>query len=69
MTTAEMTLTSAVRTAIQPEPLGVSIAHAAQMLNVHPNTVRNQIKSQRLKSYRVGSRVLVSLESLRQLVK
>jgi len=36
----------------------VSIKDAATMLTVHPNTVRNMIKSGELKAYRIGNKII-----------
>jgi excisionase family DNA binding protein len=41
-----------------PEAKWVTIVEAAQILAVHPNTIRNLINKNVLKAYRLGSRII-----------
>jgi excisionase family DNA binding protein len=38
-----------------PELAYLSIKEFAEMLNVHPNTIRNSIKSGRINAFKIGS--------------
>lgn len=36
----------------------ITVAQAAELLNVHPNTIRNMIKDGRVTGYFIGKRIL-----------
>ena len=36
----------------------INVTEAAKLLNVHPNTIRNMIKSGRIQGYFIGKRIL-----------
>lgn len=49
------------------EPLAVNVVTAAQMLSVSPRTVRRLLGT-RLRAVRIGRRILVPIDSLRELL-
>lgn len=49
-------------------PLAVSIQRAAELLSVHPNTVRRRLKDGTLRSIQFGARVLVPISSIERLL-
>jgi excisionase family DNA binding protein len=51
------------------QPLSVDIREAARLLSVAPFTIRRRIAKGLLRSVRVGSRVLVPLSALREIVE
>jgi excisionase family DNA binding protein len=50
------------------EPLSVSVVEAGRLLSVSPRTVRRHIAQGRLRAVRIGRRVLVPLDCLRELL-
>jgi excisionase family DNA binding protein len=53
---------------IPPERIGVSAKAAAEMLGVCERTIWNLAKANKIRSVRIGKRVIVSVQSLRELV-
>jgi excisionase family DNA binding protein len=49
-------------------PFAVGVAEAAKLLGVSPYTIRNYIASGRLRSVRVGRRVLVPMDVLEKVI-
>jgi excisionase family DNA binding protein len=47
----------------------LTVTEAAELLHVHPETVRRQIWSRRLPAVRIGARVLVDEKDLQAFVK
>jgi excisionase family DNA binding protein len=50
------------------EPLAVDIKEAARLTSLSVRTIRRYIKDSRIRAVRVGHRVIVPLDSLRDLV-
>ena len=54
----------------QPEAELVSVARAAEMLQVCPRTVRNMIHERQLSAIRFGRRIVrIKLDSIRKLIE
>ncbi|WP_147944554.1 helix-turn-helix domain-containing protein [Microbispora sp. CSR-4] len=51
-----------------PEPRAYRVPRAAELLDLHPHTVRALIKSGRLKSVRVGRAYLIPESSIQELL-
>ena len=49
-----------------PEPVAVSIAQAATLLNVHVETLAEYVLKGQLRTFRVGRRRLVRLDAVRE---
>lgn len=54
---------------MQPKRLAVGVDEAAKLLGVSPYTIRNYIAARRLRSIRVGWRVLVPMEVLERVME
>jgi excisionase family DNA binding protein len=51
-----------------PKPIYVSVIQAGALTGLHPNTIRNKIKSGELKAVRSGSRIIrIELSELKNL--
>lgn len=50
------------------EPIAVSVQRAAEMIDVSPFTIRKYVRLGKLRSVRVGRRVLVPVEALQDLI-
>ena len=56
-------------TSIEPiERIGVSVKKAAEMLDLCEKTMWTLVKDNKIRSVRIGSRVIVSVQSLREFV-
>ncbi len=55
---------SAPALAATPEPVAISLEQSAALLNVAPSTLSEYIHSGQLRTFRMGRRVLVRLETL-----
>lgn len=53
----------------EPKRLTVGVSEAAKLLGVSPYTIRNYIASRRLRSIRVGRRVLLPMEVLEKVME
>jgi len=51
------------------EPLAVDLREAGRLLSISPRTVRRQILQGRLPVLRIGRRILIPLDSLRELLR
>jgi excisionase family DNA binding protein len=51
------------------EPLAVDLREAGRLLSISPRTVRRQILQGRLPVLRIGRRILIPLDSLRNLLR
>ena len=51
------------------EPLAVNVVEAGRLLSISPRTVRRYILEGRLRAVRIGRRVLVPLDCLRELLR
>jgi excisionase family DNA binding protein len=47
------------------EPLAVDIREAGRLTSLSPRTIRRQIKAGRIRSVRIGTRLLVPFDALR----
>jgi excisionase family DNA binding protein len=52
----------------EASPIGVSITQAAKMLNVGRPLMANMVKTGKIRSTKLGKRVVVSLQSLHELM-
>lgn len=50
------------------EPLVYNVPQAAQALQVHPMTIRNMVRRGELPAVRIGDRVLIARDALREFV-
>ena len=50
------------------EPLAVDIREAGRLTSLSPRTIRRHIKSGRIRGVRLGSRLLVPMRALRNLI-
>jgi hypothetical protein len=50
------------------EPLSVNVDTAAKMTSLSPHTIRHYIKTNRLNVNRVGRRIVIPMESLKELI-
>jgi excisionase family DNA binding protein len=51
------------------EPLAVSIKDAARLTSLSARTIRRYIKSSRLRAIYIGSRCIIPMESIRELLR
>ena len=54
---------------IQERPLAVSIARAARLTSLSRRTIRNYARSGRIAAVRCGTRIIIPLGALEELVK
>ena len=52
-----------------PAPKVVGINEAARLLGIRPSTLRVRVKQNRIRSVRIGRRVLVPMESIEKVVR
>ena len=60
--------TKAEKPTMQFERIGVSVQHAAEMLDLCERTIWVLIKEDKIRSIKVGTRTIVSVQSLREFV-
>lgn len=51
------------------ETIGVNVKTAAEMTSLSPHTIRAYIRAGKLKAVRVGRRVIIPLEALKELIR
>jgi excisionase family DNA binding protein len=51
------------------EPLAVDVREAGRLLSLSPRTIRRHIKAGRIQALRIGSRVLVPVEALMEILR
>jgi len=51
------------------DPLAVDLREAGRLLSISPRTVRRQILQGRLPVLRIGRRILIPLDSIRELLR
>lgn len=51
------------------ETMGVNVKTAAEMTSLSPHTIRTYVRAGKLKAVRVGRRVIIPLEALKELMR